>query len=125
VVYGASALVALGILILGFVPRISSGTGLGGWMRLLALPTWAALLLPVVGAVFVYRSRGRVLSVWSAWWPLFERVLSLDGVYRSVARALQVVGSALWGGMLLVEGAGYVASVVLVCLVVLLFVIAR
>jgi hypothetical protein len=86
---------------------------------------WAALLLPLVGAVLVYRSRDRVLDAWAAWWPLFERLLSLDGLYRGAGRLLQAMDNVLWGGMLLLEGAGYVAWVVLISLVVLLFVIAR
>ncbi|MBN1639785.1 MAG: hypothetical protein JXA09_01025 [Anaerolineae bacterium] len=124
-VYGASALVALALLVLGVAPRAFTGAGLGEWLRLLTLPMWAALLLPVAGAFFLYRSRDRLLDVWSAWWPLFERLLSLDAVYRGIGRALKFVGSVLWGGMLLVEGAGYMAWVMLVCLVILLFVIAR
>jgi len=123
--YIAGASLALGILILGFGPRVLSTVGLGDWFRLLTLPMWAALLLPIVGAVVLYRVRGPLLDLAEDWWPLIQRFISFDWLYRGIETILRYVGSLIWGGTLVVEGAGYMAWVVLVCLVILMFVIAR
>jgi formate hydrogenlyase subunit 3/multisubunit Na+/H+ antiporter MnhD subunit len=123
--YAAGAVLALGIVILGFAPRALSAVRLGTWFRTPTLPMWAALLLPVVGAVVLYRARGPLLDVAEDWWPLIHRLLSLDWLYRGAETLLYYVGSLIWGGTLVIEGAGYMAWVVLVCLIILMFVIAR
>jgi hypothetical protein len=123
--YIAGASLALGILLFGLGPRVLSATGLGDWFRLLTLPMWAALLLPIVGAVVLYRVRGPLLDLAEDWWPLVERFISFDWLYRGAETILRYVGSLIWGGTLVVEGAGYMAWVVLVCLVILMFVISR
>jgi hypothetical protein len=123
--YGAAALLALAIVALGLVPRSLSGDGLGTWWRLPTLPVWAALLLPIMGAVVLYRTQDRILHAVGTWWPWVERHLSLDAFYRSAGRLLRSLGTLIWNGTLVVEGAGYMAWVALVCLLVLLFVISR
>lgn len=123
--YGAAAALALAIVALGLMPRPLSGDGLGTWWRLPTLPMWAALLLPVIGAVVLYRAQDQVLRIAGTWWPWVERHLSVDAFYRGVGRLLQSLGTLIWNGTLLIEGAGYMAWVALVCLLILLFVISR
>jgi hypothetical protein len=123
--YAAAAVLALACLILGWAPRVLSGDGLGTWWRLPTLPIWAALLLPVAGAIVLYRAQDQVLRLTHTWWPWIEQHLSLDGLYRGVSRMAQSLGTLTWGATILVDGAGYMAWIVLVCLVVLLFIISR
>jgi formate hydrogenlyase subunit 3/multisubunit Na+/H+ antiporter MnhD subunit len=123
--YGAGAALAIGIVILGVAPRRLTGLGLGRWFALPRLSIWAALLLPIVGGVVLYRARDRVSGGIGAWWPLIRRLLSLQGLYQGIDSVLHYVGTLIWGTTLVVEGEGYMAWVVLVCLVVLLFVISR
>jgi len=123
--YSAAATLALASVALGLAPRALSGDGLGTWWRLPTLPMWAALLLPVIGSIVLYRSRDQILRVTGTWWPWVERHLSLDALYRGAGRLTQSLGTLVWGGTLLVEGAGYMAWVVLVCLLVILFIISR
>ena len=123
--YGASALLALAIVVLGVSPRLLSAPSLGTWFRLPVLQLWAALLLPTIGAGLVYRARDRILDVMESWWPLAQRVLSLDWLYKGLETVLRHLGAVIWGGALVVEGAGYMAWVVLACLLIVLFVIAR
>jgi len=92
---------------------------------LLSAPIWAALFLPIVGAIALYRSQDAILSSTEAWWPLIRRALRLDWLYRTVERALQYIGSLIWGATQVVEGAGYMAWVALACLVIVLLVLAR
>jgi hypothetical protein len=128
-VYGAGAILALGIVVLGFVPRLpdrtSSLPGLGDWLSLPTLPVWAALLLAVVGAYVVYRSRDTFLNLTQGWGSLIERLFGFRWLYRAIETVSQHVGALIWGSAQVVEGAGYMAWVALVCLVILLFVIAR
>lgn len=123
--YAVAALLALAIVFLGLAPKTLSGLSLGDWFRVPTLPVWAALLLAAVGAVMLYRSRDRVLRIVGTWWPVAERLFPLEGVYRLIEDALRYVGALVSGGSLVVEGAGYMAWVVLVCLVILLFVVTR
>lgn len=123
--YGAATALALAMLALGWAPRTLSGDGLGTWWKLPTLPIWSALLLPVVAAIVLYRSEDRILHVTSTWWPWIEQHLSLDALYRGAGRLAQSVGTLTWGATMLVEGAGYMAWIVLVCLLVLLFIISR
>jgi formate hydrogenlyase subunit 3/multisubunit Na+/H+ antiporter MnhD subunit len=123
--YGGAATLALATVALGLMPRPLCGDGLGTWWRLPTLPMWAALLLPVIGAVVLYRAQDQILRAVGAWWPWVERHLSLDAFYRGAGRLLQSLGTLVWNGTLLIEGAGYMAWVVLVCLLILLFVISR
>lgn len=123
--YGAGAALAIGIVILGIVPGVLTELGLGRWFGLPRLSIWAALLLPVVGAVVLYRSRDRVLDRIESWWPLIRRLLSLHGLYQGIESVLRHVGTLIWGTTLVVEGEGYMAWVVLACLIVLLFIISR
>ena len=123
--YAAGATVALTVIVLGFVPRTLSGTGLGGWFRIPTLPVWAALLLPVVGALAAYRSRDRLLDLAADWWPFLDRLWPGDGIARGIESLLHYVSTFIWGGTLVIEGAGYMAWVLLVCLVIILFAISR
>lgn len=123
--YGAAAALALGNLALGWAPKALSGDGLGTWWTLPTLPIWAALLLPVVGAIVLYRSQDQILRVTGTWWPWIERHLSPDALYRGVGRLAQSMGTLTWGATMLLEGAGYMAWIVLVFLLVLLFIISR
>jgi len=123
--YGAAAMLALASVALGLAPRALSGDGLGTWWRLPTLPMWAALLLPVIGSIVLHRSQDQILRVTGTWWPWVERHLSLDALYRGVGRLAQSLGTLVWGATLLVEGAGYMAWVALVCLLVILFIISR
>jgi hypothetical protein len=121
--YGAALILACGIVVLGAVPRVLGLSGLGYWMALPSVPVWAALLLPVVGAGASYRSQGTILSYVEMWWPVLCRVLRPGKLLRPLERGLDSLGSLIWGATRVVEGAGYMAWVVLVCLVVLLFVL--
>lgn len=123
--YAAGTIVVLALVVLGFAPRALSGTGLGGWFRIPTLPVWAALLLPVVGALAAYRSRDRLLDLAADWWPFFERLRPGDAVARGIESLLRYVGMFIWGGTSVVQGAGYMAWVLLVCLVIVLFAISR
>lgn len=123
--YGAAAVLALACLILGWAPRALSGDGLGTWWRLPTLPIWAAILLPVVGAIVLYRSQDQILRLTSTWWPWIEQHLSLDALYRGAGRLARSLGTLTWGATMLIEGAGYMAWIVLVCLIILLFVVSR
>jgi hypothetical protein len=123
--YGAGAALALGTLILGVAPGLLSAPGLGTWFALPTLPMWAALLLPVVGAIVLYRAQDSVLDVIGAWWPVAESVLSAEPLYRAVEGTFAYIGAAIWGSSQVVEGAGYMAWVALACLVIYLFIISR
>jgi hypothetical protein len=123
--YAAGAIVALVVIVLGFTPRTLSGTGLGGWFLIPTLPVWAAMLLPVVGALAAYRSRDRLLDLAADWWPFFDRLRPGEGIARGIENVLHYVSTFIWGGTLVVEGAGYMAWVLLVCLVIVLFAISR
>jgi hypothetical protein len=123
--YGAGAALALGTLILGVAPHMISAAGLGAWFALPTLPMWAALLLPVVGAIVIYRSRDSVLDTVHAWWPVARRILSIEPVYRTLESVLAYLGTAIWGSTQVVEGEGHMAWVAMVCLVIYLFVITR
>ena len=123
--YAAGTIVVLAVIALGLAPRTLSGTSLGGWFLIPTLPVWAGLLLPVVGALAAYRSRDRLLDLATDWWPLFERLRPGKGVAEGIERLLHYVGTFIWGGTLVVEGAGYMAWVLLVCLVIVLFAISR
>jgi hypothetical protein len=87
--------------------------------------------LPIVGAIALYRSQTaeNPTQVFPAaimgWGPLARRLLSLDWAYKLVESILQRVGSAIWVATQVVQGAGYMAWVLLACLVVLLFVLMR
>ncbi len=123
--YGAGTVLALGVAILGIAPAILSASGLGFWFSLPRVPIWAALLLPVVGAFALHHSQ-EAISAWAGeWWPLIGRVLDLEWAYRAVEGIMHLVGSVIWGGSRVVEGAGYMAWVALFCLVALLLVLAR
>jgi hypothetical protein len=123
--YGAAAALALASLALGWAPGVLSGSGFGTWWRLPTLPIWAALLLPVVGAIVLYRSQDPILNVTSTWWPWIEQHLSIEALYRGAGRLVHSLGTLTWGATMLVEGAGYMSWIVLVCLLLLLFVLSR
>ena len=59
------------------------------------------------------------------WWPLVQRLSALGWLVRGVEQVLRYAGGLIWGSTLVVEGTGYMAWVVLACLVVLLFIISR
>ena len=107
---------------LGVAPGLLGAPGLG--FSLLQLPTWAALLLPVVGAVLFYRDQERITAWMENWAPVVERLLDVRWLYRGIERVARVWGTIGWNGSLVIEGAGYLAWVTLVGLVVLLLVLA-
>jgi hypothetical protein len=123
--YAAGAALAGCVLVLGIALRALEVPPLGAWFALPTLPVWAAWLLPVIGAVVLYRSRDRLLDVAVDWWPLVQRVTTLDWLYQGVERVLYHLSTLIWGGTQVVEGAGHIAWVVLACLVILLFIISR
>jgi hypothetical protein len=119
---GAGIALSLGVLILGTFPVLPI-PGLGFWLTLPTLAIWAAWLLPLVGAAALYRSQDAILPVLEAWWPVIRRIFRLDRLYKAVQTALGYVGVMFWGGTQVVEGAGYMAWALLVCLVILLFIL--
>ncbi|MBN1936971.1 MAG: hypothetical protein JW934_20085 [Anaerolineae bacterium] len=127
--YLAGAIPALSLLVLGLFPNLLSQertfAGLSYWLSVPRLPVWAALLLPAVGGIVAYRRQAAILDLFQNWWPLIERLFGLDWLYRALQKALGQLRGLIWGTTLVIEGAGYMAWVVLVCLVVLLFVVSR
>jgi formate hydrogenlyase subunit 3/multisubunit Na+/H+ antiporter MnhD subunit len=127
--YGAGAALACGVVTLGIAPQLlrvdGSLSGLGRWFGVPTLPVWAAWLLSVVGAIVLYRHQDVVLALAEEWWPLVRHAFHFDWIYRAIGNGLHQVRALIWGASRVVEGAGYMAWVVLVCLVVLLFVVAR
>lgn len=127
--YAGGVLLAVLLLVLGLFPNLLSQTGyLGGparWIRIPQLAEWAALLLPVIGGIVAYRRQEVILALVQGWWPLVEQVLGLEWLYRGVQKVLEQLRNVLWGATLVVQGAGYMAWVVLVCLIILIFVISR
>jgi hypothetical protein len=118
--YGAGAALALGTVILGAAPGLLGVQGLLFWVSLPRVYVWAALLLPAVGAVVLYRSQ-ETLNAWMAeWWPLVRRALDIQWVLRTAERAGHAVGAVVWSASRIVQGAGYMAWVLLFCLVALL-----
>jgi hypothetical protein len=124
IAYGASATLALVLLVLGVAPKLLGVEGLGAWLRLLQLGSWAAFLLPVVGAFMVYRAQEQVADWVEDWRPLLERTLDPRWAYRAAEWALHHLRSILWSANRVVHGAGYMGWVVLFGLVVLLIVLA-
>ncbi len=99
--------------------------GLGRLLSLPTLPVWAALLLPVVGAAVLYRRQTAILMWAEAWWPLIQRIVELDWAYRLVEKGLRQVNTWMWGINQVVQGAGYMAWAMLICLIVLLLIRTR
>jgi hypothetical protein len=127
--FGAGAFLSLAIVVLGLAPRLihihEPLPSLGGWFGLPTLPVWAALLLSVVAALTLYRSRDAILSPMEVWWPLIQRALRLDWAYTLIENLVQSIGELIWHITQVVQGAGYMSWVVLVFLIMVLFVIAR
>lgn len=127
--YVAGAIPALALFILGLFPNLLSQErdfpGLLQWLNIPRLPVWAALLLPIVGGIVVYRQQTAILRLFRDWWPLAERLFRLDWLYRALQKISSQLRGLIWGTTLVVEGAGYMAWVVLACLVILIFVISR
>jgi len=121
--FGAGAVLALGLLLLGMAPTLL-GAPSRGW-DLIDVPTGAALLLPIVGAVLLYRDQERITAWMEAWSPMVERLLDLRWLYRGIERVAEVVGAIIWNAGLMIEGAGYMAWITLVGLVILLLVLAQ
>jgi hypothetical protein len=125
VAYGAGAVLALCILLLGVLPQWLGAPGLGAWLGVPSVPVWAAMLLPAVGAVLLYRDQERI-SVWmEGWAPFLERVLDGRWLARGVESVLRGVTAVVWNGSQVIEGAGYMAWVTLFGLVILLLVLAH
>jgi hypothetical protein len=124
IAYGAGAAQALLLLVLGVAPALLGAEGLGAWLRLPQLASWAALLLPVAGAIVAYRSQEQVAGWIEDWRPLLERALDTRWAYAALERALHHLRSFLWSASRVVHGAGYMGWVVLFGLVVLLIVLA-
>jgi hypothetical protein len=78
-----------------------------------------------VAAIVLYRAQDAVSDLVEGWRPLVQRAFRLDWLYQLVGMILQRLGAFIWGSTQVVEGAGYMAWIVLVCLVILLFVISR
>jgi formate hydrogenlyase subunit 3/multisubunit Na+/H+ antiporter MnhD subunit len=119
--YGGAAALALGIVVVGTLPGHLGAPGLPFWLGLPRLHIWAALLLPPVGAIALYRSRGALTAWLDEWWPLIQRLSDLRWAVRAVERGAHLAGMVVWGGSRVVEGAGYMAWVLLCCLIVFLF----
>lgn len=119
---GAGIALSLGVLILGTF-RVLPIPGLGFWLTLPTLTIWAAWLLPLVGAAALYRSQDAILPALEAWWPVIRRVFRLDWLYKAAQTVLGYTGVIFWGGTQVIEGAGYMAWALLVCLVILLFIL--
>jgi len=94
-------------------------------LDLIDVPTGAALLLPIVGAVLLYRDQERITAWMEAWSPVVERLLDLSWLYRAIESVAEFVGAIIWNASLMIEGAGYMAWITLVGLVVLLLVLAQ
>ena len=102
-----------------------TGDALAGFGSGLVAIAPLALLLPLASAVLLYRSRDQILDRVGAWWPLLERLWPLNGLYRALDGLSALIGSLIWGGTQVIEGAGYMAWVVLACLVIFLLVLRQ
>jgi len=110
----------LGTVILGVAPQLLGVQGPLFWLGLPRFYVWAALLIPAVGAVALYRSQ-EALTAWvEEWWPLVRPVLDARWALRAAERAVHLIGEIVWSASRVVEGAGYIAWVLLFCLVALL-----
>ncbi len=127
--YIAGAIPALLLLVLGLFPNLLSQgrdfPGLFQWLRIPQLPVWAALLLPAVGSLVVYRRQASILRLFQDWWPLVEQIFGLEWLYRAIYKVLGQLRGLISSTTLVIEGAGYMAWVVLVCLIILIFVVSR
>ena len=123
--HGAGAALALGIVILGIAPPLLGAQRLFFWLGLPRVYHWAALLLPAVGAIVLYRSQETLVAWMEEWWPLVRPALDLRWLFRTAERAARLVGTVIWGASRVVEGAGYMAWVLLSCLIALLFLATR
>ena len=115
--YGSGAVCALALVAAGVLTRPLGLPGFGRWFAMPTLPVWAALILPVVGAVAVYRSQ------WLG--TLQVPGLRVDGIYRAIESLWGRLRALIWGTTLVVEGQGYIAWVTLVCLVILIFILSH
>jgi hypothetical protein len=125
VAYGAGAVLALGILLLGIVPQGLGVPGLGAWLGAPGVPVWAAMLLPAVGALLLYRDQERITAWMESWAPVLERVLEGRWLARGAQYIVQGITTVVWNGSQVIEGAGYMAWVTLFGLVILLLVLAH
>jgi hypothetical protein len=119
--YGAGATLAVAIVILGMVPGLIGAPGLASWFRLPRMHVWAALLLPAVGAIALYRSEEHLTAWLDEWWPLLRRLLNLRWIWRGLEQVARALATVVWTASYVVEGAGYTAWVLLFCLIALLF----
>ena len=122
---GAGAALALGGVILGIVPGLLGAPRLLFWLRLPRVHVWAALLLPAIGAIALYRAQEPLTEWVDEWWPLIRRLLDVRWIFGGIERIARLVGAAVWTGTRVIEGAGYTAWVLLFCLVALLFLRTR
>jgi NADH:ubiquinone oxidoreductase subunit 5 (subunit L)/multisubunit Na+/H+ antiporter MnhA subunit len=129
IAYVLGSSLAIGILVFGIAPGVLWPDGtlreLGYWFGMPRLPVWAALLLPVVGGVVLYRRQDVTLILVQDWWPLLDRLIVVDWVCRAAEKSLSRVRALIWGATQVVDGAGYMAWVLVVCLVLLLLVLSR
>jgi hypothetical protein len=123
--YGGGAVLALAIVILGVAPGLLGAQGLLFWVGLPRMHVWAALLLPSAGAIALYRSQETVTTWMDEWWPLVQRVLDVRWIALVVERGARLVGTVMWGASQVIEGTGYMAWVLLFCLVALISLQAR
>jgi hypothetical protein len=72
----------------------------------------------------LYRDQERITAWMEDWAPIVERVLDLRWFYRGIERAASLLGAVIWNGTLVIEGAGYMAWVTLIGLVLWLLVLA-
>lgn len=119
--YGAGTALALGIVTLGIAPRLLGAQRFFFWLGLPRMYHWAALLLPAVGAIVLYRSQETLVAWMEEWWPLVRPALDVRWVFRTAEHAARLVGAVVWSASRVIEGAGYMAWVLLSCLIALLF----
>jgi hypothetical protein len=125
IAFGASMALAMAMVVLGWTPSRLALPGLGFWLALPTVPVWAAIVLPLIGAIVLYRSQDAILDALEGWRPLISRLIETDWPYQVIERALQQLRALIWGATQVVQGAGYMAWVVLACLVLLIFILAR
>ena len=83
------------------------------------------MLLPAVGAIVLYRSQEPLTAWLEEWWPVVRQAIDVQWVLRAAERAAHLAGAVVWSASRVIEGAGYMAWVLLFCLVALLLLRTR
>ena len=123
--YGAGAALVLGVVLLGIAPSLLGAPGIFFWLGLPRVYHWAAMLLPAVGAIVLYRSQEPLTAWLEEWWPVVRQAIDVQWVLRAAERAAHLAGAVVWSASRVIEGAGYMAWVLLFCLVALLLLRTR